>query len=94
MRALDIVWLKAKSSQLVPGLNLLCVFSQEPLPGPWALGYKDPVGPVLVESFVAWTVSGSHNLTHSECPRQVSGRQAFILSFVTFQAVVRTWNTI
>lgn len=74
--------------------SIYCVFSQEPLPGPWALSYKDPVGPVLVESFVAWTVSGSHNPTHSECPRQVSGREAFILSFVTFQTVVRTWNTI
>lgn len=63
-------------------------------PEPRALSYKDPVGPVLVESFVAWTVSGSHNPTHSECPRQVFGREASVLSFVTFQTVVRTWNTI
>lgn len=34
---------------------------------------------------MAWTVSGSHNPTHSECPRQVSGREASVLSFVTFK---------
>lgn len=84
----DLAWPKAKSSQLVPGLPLLCVLCQEPLPGPWPFGYRELVVPVLVEIFVAWIVSGSHNPTHSEWPRQVSGREFPILSFVTFQTVV------
>ena len=64
----ELAWPKAKSSQLAPGLNLPCVLSQEPLPGPLSLGCRDPVGPALVEILVVWTISGSHNSTHSQWP--------------------------
>lgn len=64
-----LAWPKARSFQLGPGLSLLCVLSSEPLPGPWCLSYRDPVGPVLVEIFVACTISGSHTPTHSERPQ-------------------------
>lgn len=54
-------------------------------------GYRDPVGLGLVEILVAWSVSLDPTAPPTQNgPRQVPGREAPILCFVTFQTLVRT----
>lgn len=62
----DLKWPKAKFSQLVPDLNILCVLGQVPLPGPLSLGCRDPLGPVQAE--ILW-LGQCLDPTHSEWPQ-------------------------